>query len=258
MEEIQETIGGKMRTLAALFSMFLCFAAHGQQTQTNFRFGARPETSIFDPTSVLTLDEHKRISQPLREILKNEGLDVIIVVLPDIGDAPPQHVAKGFAEKWATTSVNSVVLHVPGHDGSPWIFPGNVMTRAIKPDHVRATLDAAEDRAAAEPTDYGKVRAASIEAADAMRYWLGGTLLRTEDLINRRLEWQLARERRERMLKLSAVLGAASLIPLAFGTAFLVIRIRARTPKRFPPLRKIARLGAPYAGGNSNCSKPVR
>lgn len=247
-----------MRAFAALLAMLLCMAAYGQQTQTNFRFGERPESSIFDPTGVLTLDEQKRISQPLQEILKSEGLDIIIVILPDIGDAPPHHVAKGFAEKWAKTHVNSVVLHVPGQDGSPWIFPGNVMTRAIKPEHVRATMDAAEDRAAAEPTDFGKVRAASIEAADAMRYWLGGALLRTEDLINARLEWQLARERRERMLKLSAMLGAAALIPLAFGTAFFVIRIRARTPKRFPPLRKLARLGAPYAGGNSNCSKPLR
>ena len=91
-----------------------------------------------------------------------------------------------------------------------------------------------------------------------MRYWLGGVLLRTEGVINNRLERQFERERRERLLKLAAVLGVASLIPLAFGTVFFVIRIRARIAKRFPPLRKIARLGAPYAGGNSNCSKPVR
>ncbi|MEK6230486.1 MAG: hypothetical protein N2A42_01375, partial [Luteolibacter sp.] len=74
---------------------------------------------------------------------------------------------------------------------------------------------------------------------------------------NRRLEWQLARERRERLLKLSAALAAAALIPLVFGAVFLTIRIRGRGARRFPQLQKIARLGAPYAGGNSNCSKPI-
>lgn len=247
-----------MKTLVTIAFVLLCIAANGDQTQSNLKYGERPGNSIFDPTGVLTLKEQERISAPLKTILRNEGIDIIIVILPDIGDAPPDHVAKGFAGKWATTSVNSVVLHVPGKDGTPWIFPGSLMTGAIKPDVVRETMLAAERRAAAEPTDFGKVRAASIEAADAIRYWLGGALLRTEERINKRLEWQLARERRERLLKLSAVLGFAALIPLAFGGVFLVIRLRARSAKRFPPLRKLARLGAPYAGGNSNCSKPIR
>ena len=247
-----------MKRLAAILSILLCISVQGVQAQSGFKYGDRPKNSIFDPTGVLTLTEQDRISEPLLTILKNEGIDIIIVILPEIGDAPPEYVVKGYAAKWATTTVNSVVLHVPGKEGSPWIFPGMFMTGVIKPEAVRETIVAAEKRAAAEPTDFGKVRAASIEAADAIRYWMGGALLRTEDTINRRLEWQLARERRERLLKLSAALAAAALIPLVFGAVFLTIRIRGRGARRFPQLQKIARLGAPYAGGNSNCSKPIR
>jgi len=262
MEAIPKTIVGKMKALAAIVSIFLCIAVQGgqsqSQSQSGSKFGERPKNSIFDPTGVLTPKEQEQISKPLEIILKNEGIDIIVLILPDIGDAPPEHVIKGFAEKWATTTVNSVVLHVPGKEGTPWIFPGKVMTSAIKPDAVSETIAAAQQRAAAEPTDFGKVRAASVEAADAIRYWLGAALLRTEDVINRRLKWQLENERRGRLLKLSAALGAAALVPLVFGAVFLFVRIRARRAKLFPPLRKIARLGAPYAGGNCNCSKPIR
>jgi hypothetical protein len=258
MQTVRETIGGKMKSLTALFFIFLCVAALGDQTQAGFKYGERAGNSIFDPTGVLTQKEQERISEPLKEILKNEGIDIIVVILAEIGDAPPEHVAKGFAEKWATTTVNSVVLHVPGKEGSPWIFLGEVMMESIKPESIRETISEAEKRAAAEPTDFGKVRAASIEASDAIRYWLGGALLRTEDMIQKRLEMQLARERREGLLKISAVLGAAALIPLAFGAVFITMSVRRRSARHFPPLRKIARLGAPYAGGNSNCSKPIR
>lgn len=258
MEEIPKTAIGKMKIPAALVSLLLCVAAEADQTQSGFKYGERPKNSIFDPTGVLTPQEQDRISEPLRAILRNEGIDIIVLILPDIGDAPPEHVIKGFAEKWATTTVNSVVLHVPGKEGSPWIFPGAVMTGAMKPEVVNESIDAARKRASAEPTDFGKVRAASIEAADAIRYWLGGELLRTEDMITRRLQWQLERERRERLLKLSGALGVAALIPLFFGAVFLVLRLKGRRPKSFPSLRKTSRLGAPYAGGNSNCSKPIR
>jgi len=253
MEEIPKTAIGKMKIPAALVSLLLCVAAEADQTQSGFKYGERPKNSIFDPTGVLTPQEQDRISEPLRAILRNEGIDIIIVILPELGDAPPGHVVKGFAEKWATTTVNSVVLHVPGKEGSPWIFPG-----AVKPEVVNETIEAARKRASAEPTDFGKVRAASIEAADAIRYWLGGELLRTEDMVSRRLEWQIERERRERQLKVSAALGAAALFPLFFGAVFLVLRLKGRRPKSFPSLRKTSRLGAPYAGGNSNCSKPIR
>ncbi|QTN32117.1 TPM domain-containing protein [Akkermansiaceae bacterium] len=246
-----------MKILAAFLGLLLCIPAGADQTQSNFKYGERTGNSIFDPKGVLTPQEKDDISAPLREILKNEGIDILVVILPEIGDAPPMHVAREFAEKWATTTVNSVVLHVPGKQGSPWIFPGEVMAAALKPESVKHMIAAAEKRAAAEPTDFGKVRAASVEAADAIRYWLGGALLHTEERINKRLELQLERDRRERLLKLSAALGAAALIPLAFAAVFLTLRMRGREGLRFPQLRKSARLGAPYSGGGSNCSRPV-
>jgi len=246
-----------MKTLAALISLLFCVAAKAEQTQAIFKYGERLNNTVFDPTGVLTSKEQKLISEPLVTILKNEGIDIIVVILQDIGDAPPEHVAKRIAEQWATTTINSVVLHVPGKEGSPWIFPGTVMTSGLDPDEVKRTIVAAEKRAAAEPTEFGKVRAASIEAADAIRYWMGGAMIQTENLINRRLEWQFSVERRKRMLQLYAAIGAAAAIPILAGLLYLIIRIRSSGERKFPPIRKLTRLGAPYSGGNSACSKPI-
>lgn len=260
METIPQTARCKMKVLACpVLSALLCLLARAEETQSNFKFGDRgADQSVIDPTGVLTLAEQQGISQPLREILAKESIDVVVVVLPEIGDAPPEHVVRGFGGKWAKSKINAVVLHVPGRDGSPWILPGELMRDVVKPGALKEAIAAAEKRAAAEPTDFAKVRAASIEAADVMRYWKGGALLRAEDIITKRLEWQLANERRERLLKLAAALAAAAVIPLLVGAFFLHAMIRNSRPRSFPALRKMGRFGAPYSGGNSACSKPIR
>lgn len=232
-------------------------SVRADQTQSGFRFGERPKNSIFDPAGVLTIQEQADVAEPLKKILATEGIDVIVVILPEIGDAPPEHVAQGFAEKWATTTVNSVVLHVPGREDSPWIFPGKVMVAMVKPEVVKESITVAERRAASEPTDFGKVRAASIEASDTMRYWMGGATLRSEAIISERVKKQLAYEGRQRLLKLAAVLGTAAMIPLVLGIVFLVLRIRNSGSRTFPSTRIIARLGAPHSGGNSAVSKAI-
>lgn len=246
----------KMKTLAILLllSLSLLFA-DTEQAQTGFRFGERPKNSVFDPAGILTIKEQAELVEPLAKVRETEGIDVMVVILPKIQEVQPEHVAAGFAEKWAINKVNAVVLHVPGMDGSPWIFPGNVMSNMLKPEMLRESMAAAEKRAAAEPTDFGKVRAASTEASDALRYWMGVAVIRSEKMINQRLEAQLAYESRERLLKLAAILGATALIPLIAVVLFFLVRIKNSRPRFFPHTRIQPRLGAPYSGGNNAVTK---
>lgn len=241
-------------TLLVFFASL--FMAVGQQTQSGFRFGERPENSVFDPAGVLTPAQQIELAEPLAKVRAEEGLDVIVVILPEIDDAPADHVAAGFAEKWATANINAVVLHVPGNRESPWIFPGRVMGNLLQPEKLRQSITEAQKRARAEATDYNKVRAAATEASDALRYWMGGALMRSEETINRRLAAQMAFENRQRLRKLAAILGAASLIPLLLGLMFIALRVRNSRPKRFPSVRIARRLGAPYSGGSNAASKP--
>lgn len=240
-----------MRIVAFILSAFLSIAVQAEESRSSSRYGDRPENSVYDPGGVLTPKQKEIIFNPLREILMNEGVDVIVVVLPEIGDAPPDHVAKGFAEIWAKTKVNSVVLHVPGKDGSPWVFPGEFMSRMINPEVVREAIADAEKRSAAEPTDFGKVRMASIEASDILRYWKGGVLIRGEQIVNEGTRMRIEYANRRRLLKLIAVVCAASVVPLLVGGAFLFVRLRNSRPRAFPEVKVLTRLGAPYSGGSS-------
>ncbi len=246
-----------MRSAFPLLALILCLPMAGaDQAQTGFRYGERPKNSVFDPAGILTIKEQKELAEPLAKVRETEGIDVMVVILPDVGDAPPIHVAEGFSEKWAVTEINAVVLHVPGREGSPWIFPGRIMEESLKRETLDSTIEEAQKRAAAEPTDFGKVRAASIEASDALRFWMGGLKMRSEHLISERLEERLAYESRQRLLKLAAGLGAAALIPFALGVVFLVLYFRNSRPLRFPTVRIQNRLGAPHSGGNVAVSKP--
>lgn len=232
-------------------AMVLILSCCWGKAATSLSFGKRPPDSIFDPTDVLTFEERKEISDPLRKILKDEGIDVLIAVLPDIGDSPADHIAKALSSKWSESKINSVVICVPGNPKSPWIYPGELMVANVKPEILRETIAAAEKRAAAEPTNSKKIRAASIEAADAMRFWFGRAILRTETMINSRRAGMIAYEKRQRLLKLSAVLGAAAIIPLVAGLTLVFFRLRRNKSRTFPAVRIATRLGAPYSGGNS-------
>ena len=240
-----------MRIIAAILTLFLSIVATGEQEQNDFNYGERPKNSIHDPGGVLTPQEREQISKPLLEILKNEKVDVLVVILREIGDAPPEHVAKGFADVWAKSEVNSVVLHVPGMEGSPWIFPGGHMTNVNRPDELRNAITSAQMRSAAEATDFGKVRAASTEASDILRYWKGGAMLWNERVLSHRKVLQSAFNQKRRRIKLMIVIGAAAFIPLVVGLTVLSIRIRNSMPRYFPKIKVMSRLGAPFAGGNS-------
>ena len=246
-----------MRIITSILSAFLCVAVQADEARFDSKYGERPENSIYDPSGVLSPEQQEVISKPLREILKNEGVDVLVVVLREIGDAPPEHVVKRFAEIWAKGKVNSVVLHVPGRDGSPWIYPGELMSRMINPEVVSEAIADAEKRSAAESTDFGKVRAASIEASDILRYWKGGVLIRSEQIVGEGMKMRAEFDKRRRLMKLLLAVGAASLIPILVGASFIFIRIRNSRPRAFPEIRVVTRLGAPYSGGNSTSTKSV-
>lgn len=216
-----------------------------------FRYGVRPNTHIFDPAEVLTAQQHREISSPLETVLQTEQLDVFLVILPNIGNTPPEHVARSFASAWCKPDINAIVLHVPGHEESPWIIPGGTLIQILINDVIDETTAAATRRARAEPTTFGLVRTATTEASDALRYWRGGALLRGENIITQRTVQQLDYEKRQRLIKLLGTLGIAFLIPFIITIVWLVFRIKNSGKLYFPTVRKQTRLGAPHAGGNN-------
>lgn len=211
--------------------------------------GPRPQTSVFDPSGFLKPQRLKEISDPLAVIFKDEGVDVIVVILRELGGESPELVAQRFARAWSPSSIHCIVLHVPGSKDSPWIFPSGEGVRLLDPDRVRQAIKHAQRRASLQKDESENVRTAALEATDMLREWKAAAAPLAQSLTpsaqtHRRLETKWAQWRT------AALLAAASIIPFVIGYGLQFVYRRNREPVRFssPPMQ--ARLGAPYAGGD--------
>ncbi|MDP3850062.1 MAG: hypothetical protein Q8Q59_06150 [Luteolibacter sp.] len=236
------------------FSIAVMAALLFVSTQTrgagDFEYGKRPTGAILDATGLLEPRILKEISDPLVRISRDEGIDVIVVVLSDIGAAPPEHVARRFAAEWCDSPLHAVVLHVPGHADSPWIVPAGELMDVIRPEIVSDAVAKARRNASREPGEHARIRAAATEAADMLRYWMGNAVRRGEVIETERTKIRLELETKSRRQRVFMLLAAASAIPLIVGFALVLHLLRKAGPRRFPKPDVTRRLCAPHAGGN--------
>jgi hypothetical protein len=192
----------------------------------------------------------KAISDPLATIQKNEGIDVLVIILSELENAPPEHVARRFAKAWCSSPIHCVVLHVPGRKDSPWIVPAGKLVEVLEPEQVRQAVEDGQRRAALETKEPDKVRAAATEAADMLRYWTNNVINRSEMIQTERTKMRVQLENKARLWRLAVLLAVASLIPITVGISLLIYCYRRRGPRYFPNRAWQLRLGAPHAGGN--------
>lgn len=242
------------RFIALLLLALLPAAADPATDAPAFEHGNRPASGIFDPSGFLTPEVSGQIARPLAGYRANESIDVVVVILETIGDAPPEHVARQFADAWCDGLLNCLVLHVPRHPDGPWIVPGGRIVRdTLDPKNVAISVAAAERRASLEPTEAGKVRAAAIEAADLLRIWMGFSLMRSDFIREQQIKYREVMEKRDRWRKLLVPALLTSLVAVSLLAYFLIgakTRLRSR---KFPQPVINRRLGAPHAGGNDAC-----
>lgn len=241
-------MGTICRFLSGWLSIIVMLAspAHGG----DFEFGGRPPNGIFDPGPLLDPKTTAEIAGPLTRILAEEGVEVIVVVLGSLDDAPPEFVARRFADAWCSAPVHAVVLHVPGHHGSPWIVPGGDALDSIRREVIDERLSMAQRNASREPTEPMKVRAAATEAADMLRFWRGNSLTRDQlrqEVIAKGLNEAL---RNQRVMRIRLLIGTAVGVLLLMTIVLLVLLVRKPRILHFPETPPPKRLGAPHAGGN--------
>jgi hypothetical protein len=219
-----------------------------------FEHGPRPQLSVFDPYQILDPAQVKEISNPLVRNLKVEGVDVIVVVLKDTGNAPPEHIAKQFADAWCDSDIHCIVLHVPGRMDSPWIVPAGRLIDHLNTDKVLGDVADRERRARAETDDLHKVEAAAEEAADMLRIWMGNAIIRSETIQREAARIRRAQDAFASKRQIALFAGIASLVAMLGGVALMIRLFRARGPGYFPNNGWQPRLGAPHAGGNNAVS----
>ena len=240
-----------MKHWATILCLLLTLSLGLAQENGGFQYGPRPPAPIFDPTSFLTPDQTAKIVAPLEAINTRDGVDILVVILPDIGDAPPEHVAGGFATAWCSQELNAIILYSPGRKDSPWIIPGGRTLDLIKRPIIDKAISEAQRRAAREPFESGKIRAASIEAADLLRLWKGSAVTQGEEIKSWR-ETLLAQRRDQlRGWKLIVLVAACTFTPFILVLWLVIRHLRQRGPRHFPQPVYAQRLGAPFCGGNS-------
>ncbi len=237
------------RILTIVVCFFAALPAHAGES-TDFLYGKRPSESIFDPEGYLDAQLTKEISEPL-EVYRRDGIEVIVIVLKSLEGAPPGHVAQEFAKAWCKSPIHCVVLHVPGEKDSPWIIPDGQLVDHLMPDQVRRAVADSHRRAASEPDDGHKVKAAASEATDMLRYWLANALNRSDLIIMESARQREEAEAEKIKYKLSVFIAAASIVPVLVGFSLMLTVYRRRGPAYFPHQDWQPRLGAPYAGGNN-------
>lgn len=215
-----------------------------------FEYGPRPPQSVFDPKDILEPVRAKAISDPLAALYQKERIDVIVVVLADLGNAPPEHVARSFASAWCESPMHCVVLHVPGREDGPWIVPGGRLVEYLNPAEVQQAVNNGRRRAASEAKDADKVGAAANEAADMLRYWMGNAINRDDMIRTESGRVRAELEAQSRRWKMGVMLTAGSVVPVIAGISLAIVFLRRRGPRYFPQPVSGKRLGAPHAGGN--------
>lgn len=239
-----------MSALAGGVSSAPAPAADALPSTEAFEFGARPSQPIFDPNGILPPATLTEVARELDAIRTNDGIDVMVVVVKDLRGAPPEHVARSFGEAWCSPLFHCVVLHVPGGQGGPWIVPGGKLLRRFSAEAVRLQIAAACRRAALEPKEDQKVRAAATEASDMLRIWVGDGTYWAIKYNSRLEELRDDSQRHERFRKFLVPTAVGGFVIL-LGMLYLSVRwLGARRARWFPDPHWERRLGAPYAGGN--------
>lgn len=230
----------------AICLLALAFNARAE----DFEYGGRPPGSVFDPQNLLDPATRAEISLPLERIHRDEGVEVVVVILPKLDGAPPDFVAGRFANAWCKSPIHAVVLHVPGNKEAPWIVPDGKLIASIKPEVVSEKVAEAMRNSARESSEPAKVRAAATEAADMLRYWMRNAINRSEFLETERTKIRLELERKARREQITLLVAGASTVPVLIGTFMLFAALKKRGPGLFPDNRPPRRLGAPHCGGN--------
>lgn len=238
-------MSGIFKVMAALVLLATCSA--GDEV---IGTGPRPAVHVYDPTDVLTEEVERQIGEPLVRIREKELIDIVVLVLPDFGEAPPEHVARTFANAWCDPAANCIVLHVPEREGSPWIFPGGRVAQEVPQSVSGPTIEAARSRAARETGTEETVRAAATEAADLLRMWVGSNAHVEEIVAAHQQRAQKAYKEAELRKRIRVIAAVGIGLPVFLVLVSLLISGRRRRLRKFPRLHWQRRLGAPYSGGN--------
>jgi hypothetical protein len=237
--------------VSALLLFAFTFLARAEKNDPVFVLPQKPTSMVSDPTKWLSDEDRFLWERQLESWRLREGVEIFLVILPDLGGTPSEYVIKEIATRWSTGDLCGVILFVPGTSMPRIWWQGDVI-RSIEldPRAQREMILRMEKKASSEQNDRDRLSSAIYQTSDALRVihsqWL--QLQRLRDKWNDSVyeKWSVDRVKRRIRWMTAASVGLVSFLLIIWWAR---LRLRSRRRYLFPRVTAQRRFGAPHAGG---------
>lgn len=242
-----------MMRFLVMIAAWGCMAfANAQEVSSVFSMPAKPARQVSDEHGWLTQDERLRWENRLSEWKSTHGVDIHLVILPNLHNTPPEHVAEQIATHWGERSLYGVVLHVPGGDGPHLWWDGEIIKSIqLDPRARREMISRMEKRSRSQIAERERVFYAMEEMSDTLRVIRAqhAQMLKLRDKWNEKVFQQWSDNRLSRRSKIIIAAAAAFTALVILIVLIRYLRKRGKT-YQFPRISSQRRFGAAHAGGS--------
>jgi hypothetical protein len=226
--------------------------AHARESSSVFHMPAKPARQVSDDSGWLTRHERLHWENRLSDWKSAHGVDIHLVILPDLYDTPPGYVAEQIATHWGERALHGVVLHVPSGDG-PYLWWDGEIIKSIQldPHARREMISRMEKRSRSQIAEREQVFYAMEEMSDTLRVIRAqhAQMLKLRDKWNEKAFQHWSSNRLSRRTKIIIACTAALTALLTLIALIRYLRKRGKT-YQFPRVSAQRRFGAAHAGGS--------
>jgi hypothetical protein len=241
-----------MCRLLLLFVLVFASLLRAQNASPVFVLPEKPRSLVSDDGHWLSEQERYVWESQLESWKYQEGVEIFLVILPNLHSTPPEHVLREISQRWGASDLCGVVLHVIDGDG-PWIWwQGDVMNQInLEPRAQREMILRMQKKARSEEIERDRVSSAVYQLSDTLRviYSQWKQFHHLRDKWNDSIYQKWSQDRLRRRTKWVTLGACALVLTIISAGVFRYYWIRRRR-YHFPRITAQRRFGAPYAGGS--------
>jgi len=241
-----------MRCVALLLWVIMVVFASAESSSPVFTMPAKPKGQVSDESKWLSPEEQFEWERQLESWKHNDGVDIYLVILPNLHNTPADHVMQEIAKRWGAATLRGVVLYVPSSAGPRIWWEGEIIEKInLDPRAQREMILRMEKKAGSESTERERVSSAMYQLSDTMRVihsqWKQFSAMR--DKWNDTIYQKWAKDR---MIRRAKWIGIAAVVLTALAVVALLLHRRLSKQRRyfFPQVSAQRRFGALHAGGS--------
>lgn len=241
-----------MRCVCFLLWAIMAVCVSAQSSSPVFIMPDKPKGQVSDESKWLTPEEQYEWERQLESWKRNDGVDIYLVILPNLHNTPADHVMHEIANRWGDPALRGVVLYVPSSAGPRIWWEGEIIEKInLDPRAQREMILRIEKRAGSESTERERLRSAIYQLSDTMRVihsqWRQFSAMRDKWNDSIYQKWS-----RDRMIRRAKWIGIAAVGLVALVTVVWFLHRRFTKQRRyfFPQVSAQRRFGALHAGGS--------